>query len=80
MPVAEARGVILLVAAKAKMAMFELAPLQAKMALTGYGRADKQQIQRMVKEILGLKTVPKPDDTADALGFAITCAFSYKQA
>ena len=71
MPVSEARGVILLTIAKKKLPVFELTPLQAKMAITGYGRADKKQMQRMVKEILGLKEIPKPDDAADALGLAI---------
>ncbi|TSC56846.1 MAG: Holliday junction endonuclease RuvC [Parcubacteria group bacterium Greene0714_21] len=71
MPVSEARGVLLLALARKKIPTIELSPLQVKMAITGYGRADKKQIQGMVKEILGLKEIPKPDDAADALALAI---------
>lgn len=71
LPVSEARGVLLLVVAKQKILTIELTPLQVKMAVTGYGRADKKQMQRMVKEILGLQEIPKPDDAADALSLAI---------
>jgi len=71
MPVSEARGVLLLTLARKNIPTIELSPLQVKMAITGYGRADKKQIQRMVKEILKLKEVPKPDDAADALALAI---------
>jgi crossover junction endodeoxyribonuclease RuvC len=71
MPVSEARGVILLAIAKKKIPVFELTPLQVKMAITGYGRADKKQMQRMVQQTLKLSYVPKPDDAADALGLAI---------
>ena len=67
MPVSEARGVLLLTIARKKITTVELSPLQVKMAITGYGRADKKQIQGMVKEILKLKQAPKPDDAADAL-------------
>ncbi len=74
MPVSEARGVILLAIAKHNLPVYELTPLQAKMAITGYGRADKKQVQRMVKEILKLKEIPKPDDASDALAMAIACA------
>ena len=66
-PVAEARGVILLTAQKFCENIFEYTPMQIKQALTGQGRAEKKQIQFMVKSILGLKEVPKPDDAADAL-------------
>ncbi len=76
MPVSEARGVILLTLAKNSIPVFELTPLQAKMAITGYGRADKKQVSRMVREILKLSEIPKPDDAADALAMAIACAFS----
>ena len=69
--VAQARGVLLLVPTKQKIPVFEYTPLQVKQALTGYGRADKQQIQHMVKNILCLKNIPKPDDAADALAIAI---------
>ena len=70
MPVSEARGIILLAAAKKKIKVLELTPLQVKMSICGYGRADKTQIQRMIKEILNLKEIPKPDDAADALAIA----------
>ena len=74
-PVSEAKGVILLTAAKKKIRVWQLAPLEVKMGICGYGRADKTQIQKMVKEILNLKEIPKPDDAADALAIAICCAF-----
>jgi crossover junction endodeoxyribonuclease RuvC len=73
MSVAEARGVILVTAAKHNLEIAEYTPLQVKQTLTGYGKADKQQIQRMVKSILKLQNIPKPDDAADALAIAI-CA------
>ncbi|NLC10812.1 MAG: crossover junction endodeoxyribonuclease RuvC [Firmicutes bacterium] len=69
--VGEARGVIMLGIAKKKKPLFEYTPLQVKQAVTGYGRASKQQIQRMVKNILNLPRVPTPDDAADALAVAI---------
>lgn len=69
--VAEARGVILLAGRNTKIPIFEYTPLQIKQALTGFGRAEKSQMQFMVKTILGLDTVPKPDDAADALAVAI---------
>ncbi len=69
--VGEARGVILLTASQAGLNISEYTPLQVKMALTGYGKADKKQIQYMVKNILGCKEVPKPDDAADAIAIAI---------
>ena len=78
-PVSEAKGVILLTAAKKKIKVGELAPLEVKMGICGYGRADKEQIQRMVKEILTLKEVPKPDDAADALAIAVCYAFKKPQ-
>ena len=70
--VAHARGVILLTANKECGRIFEYTPLQIKQALTGYGRAEKNQIQAMVKTFLNLKAVPKPDDAADALAVALT--------
>ncbi|MBU1092448.1 crossover junction endodeoxyribonuclease RuvC [Patescibacteria group bacterium] len=73
MAVAEARGVILVTAAKHNLEIAEYTPLQVKQTLTGYGKADKQQMQRMVKTILNLQSIPKPDDAADALAIAI-CA------
>lgn len=74
MSVSQARGVILLAATQAKMQIAEYTPLQIKMAITGYGRADKKQMQEMVKILLGLQQIPKPDDAADALAAAITHA------
>lgn len=79
MPVSEARGVILLAIAKKKLPVFELTPLQVKMAITGYGRADKKQMQRMVQQTLRLSETPKPDDAADALGLAIAGVFLSKK-
>ena len=69
--VAQARGVILLAAANRNIPIFSYTPLQIKQAVTGFGRADKKQVQTMVKMILNLNEVPKPDDTADALAIAI---------
>lgn len=74
--VAHARGIVLLCASQKGVPDFEYTPLQAKQALTGYGRADKQQMQNMVKIMLGLNAVPKPDDVADALAIAICHAHS----
>lgn len=71
MSVAQARGVVLLCGKQHKLELHEYTPLQIKQALTGYGRAEKKQIQEMVRVILGLKDVPKPDDCADALAAAI---------
>lgn len=76
--VAHARGVILLTATKYCGRLYEYTPLQIKQALTGYGRADKNQIQQMVKTFLRLKGVPKPDDAADALAVALTHAQTNK--
>ncbi len=76
--VGQARGVILLAAAKNSLPVAVYTPLQVKMALTGYGRADKNQIGQMVKVILKLEKIPKLDDTSDALAVAITHAFSAK--
>ena len=76
--VSQSRGVVILEASIAKVPLFEFTPLQAKMAITGYGKANKKQIQKMVQMILGLESIPRPDDAADALGLAICCANSYK--
>ena len=70
--VAEARGVVILVAAQNNLPVHEYTPLQIKQTLTGYGRADKKQVQEMVKIHLNLREIPKPDDAADALAAAIT--------
>lgn len=69
--VAEARGVILLAAQKENVPIFEYTPLQVKIAVTGYGKADKKQVMNMTKRLLGLSEMPKPDDTTDALAIAI---------
>ena len=74
MTVAQARGVVLLCGKQAGLDIFEYTPLQIKMAITGYGRADKRQIQEMVRVILQLDEAPKPDDCADALATALTHA------
>ena len=74
--VAEARGVLLLSAYRHNIEIAEYTPLQVKQAVTGYGRADKQQVQQMTKALLNLEKVPKPDDTADALALAICHAHS----
>jgi len=72
MTVAEARGVAILVGRKAGLPIAEYTPPQIKQTVTGYGKADKKQVQEMVRLQLGLKEVPKPDDCADALAAAIT--------
>ena len=74
MPVSQAKGVILFTAAKQKIPIREFTPLQAKMAVTGYGRATKKQVQEMVKLLLSLEEIPRPDDSADALAIAICCS------
>ena len=69
--VAQARGVIVLAASRCGVKVFEYTPLQVKQAVTGYGRAEKRQVMEMVKNILSLEKIPKPDDTADALALAV---------
>lgn len=69
--VSQARGVIMLAAQKCGVPAFEYTPLQVKQSVVGYGRAEKKQVQEMIKRILFLEKVPKPDDTADALAMAI---------
>jgi crossover junction endodeoxyribonuclease RuvC len=76
--VGQARGVCLMTVAEHNLPIYEYTPLQVKQALTSYGRADKQQVGQMVKILLGLKSVPQPDDAADALAVAITCANSIR--
>ncbi len=78
MTVAQARGVVLLAGKQAGLNIAEYTPLQIKQALTGYGRAEKTQMQEMVRVILGLKEIPKPDDCADALAAAICHSQSVK--
>ena len=72
MTVSQARGVVLLTAMQAQLQIHEYTPMQIKQAITGYGKADKKQMQEMVRVILNLKEIPKPDDAADALAAAIT--------
>ena len=76
--VGEARGVIILASAMQKIPVFSYTPLQVKIAVTGYGNAEKTQVGRMIKAILKLKEMPKLDDTADAIAVALTHAFTKK--
>ena len=75
--VAQARGIILLAAMNKNIPIFEYTPLQIKQSLVGYGRAEKHQVQIMVRDTLRLEAVPKPDDTADALAAAICHGYSH---
>jgi crossover junction endodeoxyribonuclease RuvC len=74
MTVSQARGVLLYILEKEGLPISEFTPLQIKQAMTGYGRAEKAQIQAMVKILLKLREIPKPDDAADALAIALTAA------
>ncbi len=74
MTVAQARGVVLLCGMQAGLEIAEYTPMQIKLAVTGYGKADKKQMQEMVKVLLGLSEIPKPDDAADAIAAALTHA------
>lgn len=76
--VGHARGVILLACSKAKVPVYEYTPLQVKQAVCGYGRAEKMQIQKMVKSLLSLEEIPKPDDAADGLAIAICHTNTYR--
>ena len=76
--VAEARGIVLLVAEQKGLPVYEFTPNEIKKSLTGYGAATKTQIEEMVRIHLGLDKKPKPDDAADALAVAITCDFLYQ--
>lgn len=76
--VGQARGVVLLTLSQNKLPIFEFTPSQVKQAVTAYGQADKAQVQKMVKMILGLDALPRPDDAADALAVAICAVNSYK--
>ena len=76
--VGQARGAILLTLRQARIAVEEFTPLQIKQAVTGYGRAEKSQIQKMVQVQLSMKEKPRSDDAADALAVALTCAYSMK--
>ena len=74
--VGQARGVALLAAYRAGLEVAEYTPLQVKQAITSYGRAEKRQVQEMVRTLLNLREIPRPDDAADGLAIAITHAFS----
>lgn len=74
--VGQARGVLLLTAKQNNLPIFEFTPLQVKQAVSSYGKAGKEQVQKMVKLILNLKELPRPDDAADALAIAICAANS----
>lgn len=76
MTVSQARGVILFIAKKQKLPIFEFTPLQVKSFICGYGKAEKKQVQFVVQKTFKLKSVPKPDDAADALAIAL-CAGHY---
>ena len=78
MSVSHARGVAMLTGQQAGLRIEEYTPLQIKQTMTGYGRADKKQMQEMVRMHLGLTEVPKPDDCADALAAAIMCALTLR--
>lgn len=77
-PVGQARGVVLLAAGKNKIPTASYSPLTIKQTICGYGKALKPQVQQMITKVLKLSSVPKPDDTADALAIALTHAYSYK--
>ena len=78
MAVGQARGIVLLAAAEGKIPLFEYTPLEVKVALTGYGKAEKRQMQQMVRVVLKLNDIPKPDDAADALAIAICHLHTHK--
>ena len=78
MTVAQARGVVLLLGQQNSLKLYEYTPMQIKQAITGYGKADKKQMQEMVRMHLKLKEIPKPDDAADALAAAICCSMSLR--
>lgn len=78
MSVGQARGVVILAAAESGVPIAEYTPLEVKIAATGYGRADKRQMQQMVKTLLNLSEIPRPDDAADALAVAICHLHSSK--
>lgn len=78
MAVSEMRGVILLTGANFNLPVYEFTPLQVKQYVSGYGRADKKQMQKMVRLILKINDEIYPDDAADALAIALCCATSYK--
>ncbi len=75
MTVSQARGVVLLTLEQNKVALHEFTPLQVKSIICGYGKAEKKQVQLMVQKTFNLKSLPKPDDAADALGIALCAGF-----
>jgi crossover junction endodeoxyribonuclease RuvC len=75
--VGQARGVVLLTAAQHSLPVYEYGPHEVKMAVTGYGRAQKDQVQKMVQVVLGMAVLPRPDDAADALAVAICLAHAH---
>ena len=79
MLVGRVAGIVLLLAAQHDIRVVEYTPLQVKVAITGYGRADKRQMQKMVRVLLDLKEIPKPDDTADALAVALCFGVSSRE-
>ena len=76
--VGQARGVILLLASKSCLPVGEYTPMEVKLAITGYGKAEKRQVEKMLMTLLGMNEKPKIDDTSDALAVALTHAFSRK--
>ncbi|NOY35538.1 MAG: crossover junction endodeoxyribonuclease RuvC [bacterium] len=74
MMVSEARGMVLFLAAAKKLEIKEYTPLEIKIALTGYGKAEKRQVQEMVKAVLKMPVIPKSDDEVDAIACALTCS------
>jgi crossover junction endodeoxyribonuclease RuvC len=76
--VGQARGVILLAASMANLEVYNYTPLQVKISVSGYGRAEKKQVQKMVQNIYALKEIPKPDDIADAIAVATCHLYSFK--
>ena len=78
MTVSQARGVVLLLGMQNDLNIHEFTPMQIKQAVTGYGKADKKQIQEMVRTLLQLKEIPQPDDAGDALAAAICCSMTLR--
>lgn len=77
MTVSQARGVVLLLAQQNKIPIFEFTPLQVKSFICGYGKAEKKQVQYIVQKTFKLKSIPKPDDAADALAIALCAGYQY---
>lgn len=74
--VSEARGVIINTAASLKLNVYEFTPLEVKVAVTGYGKAEKKEVQKMVCRLLNLKKTPRPDDAADAIAIGLTACYT----